>query len=119
MSKYNAHTIDGDVLVVELNGELNADRSTDLIGTVKAEIGYGTKKIIIDCGGLTYLSSLGLGALIQVHARMKRIGGDVKLASLKGAVADIIRLARLDQVLGIHPDVNSARRSFEPSAPRP
>ena len=61
---------------------------------------------------LEYISSTGLGTLLVLSKRMKAAGGDVKLCSLKGIVAQALQLIRLDHLFGIYPDLGQARLAF-------
>ena len=36
----------------------------------------GCEKMILDCGELSYISSMGLGMLMRVHSKMKKKGGE-------------------------------------------
>jgi hypothetical protein len=47
---------------------------------------------------------------------MKQHEGDVKIASAKSALLDVLRLTRLDRRLEIYPDVSRARLAFKPKA---
>ena len=76
-----------DIVSVVLSGKLDETTSSYVLGCVEDDILDGRKKLILDCGQVTYISSMGLGTLVRVNSRMKKIGGDVKLASVHGAVA--------------------------------
>jgi anti-anti-sigma factor len=64
-----------------------------------------------------YISSLGLGSLVALQARLRKKGGEVKLAGLFGLAADAIRLVHLDKLLNIYDDMEFARESFYPAQP--
>lgn len=108
--------VDGDVLVIRADGGLNAGTARQLVESIEKLVDAGLRKIVIDCGGLDYISSFGLGVLVQLHARMARSGGDVKLAAVKGVIADVLRLTRLNRLLAIYPDVPRARLAFRPKS---
>ena len=113
MIDFRARTVDGDVWVISAIGELDTYTSSAFFDCIEAEIENGKKKIIVDCSDLNYLSSAGIGTLIRVHSRMKKLGGDVILAALRGTPADVLRLTHLDRVLGIYDDVEHACQSFK------
>ena len=68
--------------------------------------------MIIDLQELDFVSSLGLGMIVRTHSRMKKRGGNVKLARIEGAVEEIFRVVGFDQFLRIYPTVEEARASF-------
>jgi len=110
------HEVERDVLILRADGGLNADTASDFVQQIAALIDSGLKRLIIDCTGLDYISSYGIGVIVRLHKRMAELGGDVKLAGLHGIVFDAIRLVRLDRVWDIYPDVNRARLAFRSSS---
>ena len=77
------------------------------------EIEEGNRKIVIDCRNIEFISSLGLGMLVRAHSRMKKVGGDVKLARLSNLVADLLSTVALDKVFHLYPTVRDACASYE------
>ena len=97
-----------DVLAVVLSGRLDAEQCDYLFGCMEHLIAGGFAKLILDCRDLQAISSVGLGMLVRVHSRMKRVGGDVKLAGVHGAAASVISLVHLDRVFQLYPTVEAA-----------
>jgi len=106
--------LDGEILAVVLDGSLNSTTTDQFNQTIQNHLDQGRSKIIIDCRNVEYVSSLGIGSLVSLQARLKRKGGEVKLAALFGVAAEAIRLVGLDKVLNIYGDLEFARRSFYP-----
>ena len=98
----------GDIVSVVLSGKLDAFACDYLLKCVEHQIEEGYRKLILDCDGLEFISSVGLGMLMRVHARMKRRGGDVKLARVHGVVASAISLVHFDRVFHLYPTVEEA-----------
>lgn len=109
------HEIDRDVFVLMADGGINRENARAFSDDVEAMVRNGFNKLIIDCSKLDYISSTGLGTLLVLHKRMKAAGGEVKLCSVKGLVAQALRLIRLDHMFGIYPDLGQARLAFRPS----
>ena len=63
---------------------------------------------VIDLSGLTFLSSMGMGALVSFHRAVTRNGGVVRLAAAPPPIADAIRRARLTDVLDLQATVAAA-----------
>ena len=97
-----------DILSVVISGELDAGRCDYLFGCMEHLIAGGVSRMILDCTNLQLVSSVGLGMLVRVHARMKRIGGDVKLVGIQGVTASVIALAHLDRVFQMFPTLDEA-----------
>jgi anti-anti-sigma factor len=98
----------GDILAVVPTGMLDESNCEYLLDCVKEEVLEGRKKLIVDCGQLEYISSMGLGMLVRVNSRMKKLGGDVKLAAVQGTVAQILNVVGLHRLFQIYPTVDDA-----------
>lgn len=97
-----------DIVAVILSGTLTEENCEYLLDCVKEEILEGRTKLILDCGQLTYISSMGIGMLVRVNARMKKLGGDVKLAAVQGAVAQVLSVVGLNRIFEMYRTVGDA-----------
>jgi len=112
--EFHYDEIDGDVMIIQADGGLNADTAEEFVTSIVKLIDAGLRKIIIDCSRLEYISSFGLGVLIRLHRRLGECGGDVKLSNVRGMVPEVLQLTRLNRHVGIYPSVDAARLSFRP-----
>ena len=106
--------VDSDVLVLKADGGLNARNAEGFVEDLEKLVDAGLRKIIVDCSELDYISSFGLGVLVRLHGRLARNGGNVKIASVKGMIVEVMRLTKLNKLFEIYPDVSRARLSFRP-----
>lgn len=97
-----------DIVAVVLSGKLTEENCQYLFECVEEHINEGRTKLILDCGQLDFISSMGLGMLVRVHARMKKIGGDVKLAALQSTVLNILSVVGLNRFFHSYPTVEDA-----------
>lgn len=97
-----------DIVAVVLSGTLDQDNCEYLLDCVKDEILDGRKKVILDCNELSFISSMGLGTLVRVNSRMKKIDGEVKLACVHGAVAQVIKIVGFNKLFEIYNTVGEA-----------
>jgi anti-anti-sigma factor len=111
-AKYEASIIDGDILAVILQGDLDSVTTEGFNRLIQQHLDAGMTRIIIDCRWLGYISSTGIGFLIVLQTRLRRKGGAVKLCAIQGPVMSILRTVRLDKVLDIYGDLEFARQSF-------
>jgi anti-sigma B factor antagonist len=99
---------DKDIVAVVLSGKLNEENCHYLFECVEEQVRDNRKKVILDCGRLEFISSMGLGMLVRVHARMNKLGGDVKLPALQTKVIQIISVVGLNRIFHIYPTVDDA-----------
>jgi anti-sigma B factor antagonist len=97
-----------DIVAVVLTGTLDENSCDYLLSCVEDRILEGRKKLILDCGQVTYISSMGLGTLVRVNSRMKKNGGDVKLALVKGTVAQVMGVVGLNRIFQLYPSIDDA-----------
>jgi anti-sigma B factor antagonist len=71
-------------------------------------ISEGFTSLVIDLGGLTYVSSMGLGAIVNVAKQLRDKGGEVRICCLTGLVRQLFEITRLNHVFPPHDSVESA-----------
>ncbi len=108
--------IDGNTMVIAIDGGLDATTSAQFTSDVLAMVDGGVDRLIIDCRGLTSLTSQGIGAILRLHSRAASRGGDVKLCAVPGLVMQVLTMMRMDRIFGVYPDVDRARLSFQASS---
>ena len=80
----------GDVEILELRGRLEASLEEILLREIRAVLERGGRRVVLDCGGLEYLSSRGVSAFIAVIDDLRAGGGDLKLAWVKPQAAVVL-----------------------------
>lgn len=75
----------------------------------------GIRKLVVDCAGLGYISSTGVGLLVRLHKKLWTAGGHVKVASVRGPVFRILEMTRLAELFEIYPSVEEALGAFRSS----
>ncbi len=108
----SSYVVDDDILVLKLHGELDQNTAPQFVAEVEKHFAEGKRKIIIDCAHLGYVSSYGIGALVSVQAKLRKQGGEIKLAAIKSLVADVFKIVRLNKLLDMYGDIEFARESF-------
>jgi anti-sigma B factor antagonist len=101
------------VLILKADGGLNAQTADQFVESIGKLVDAGLRSIIVDCSALDDISSFGLGVLVRLHRRMDEKIGDVKIASVKSRIVDVLRLTRLTKLFAIYPDVESARQAYK------
>ena len=88
--------------VVALTGRLDAAesaRAQAALDAVDAVDGI----VNLDCTGLEYISSAGLGVLLKTQKRLLAANSKLRLTSVSRHLQDIFRYSGFDQIIEIEP----------------
>lgn len=66
------------------------------------------KALILDLSGVTFISSIGLRALMIAAKQVKAQGGRMMLADLTPLVREVFQISRFDLLFDIHPTLAGA-----------
>lgn len=83
----------------------------DALTQQAAAVGRGAG-LIVDLSGVDLITSAGLRALMQTKKRLSEAGAQLVVVGVAGAVADVIRVSRLDTLLTLKPTVSKALEMF-------
>ena len=86
----------GSVTVLDLDGKLVlGDGDTLLKDKIHSLVFQGRKNIVLNMGGVAYVDSSGLGAIVASFVTAKNNGGHVKLLKLTNRIQDLMAIAKL------------------------
>ena len=107
----------GSVAVLDLNGKLVlGDGDVLLKDKVHSLVFQGRKQILLNLGGVSYMDSSGLGALIASSVTASSNGGKIKLLNLTKRLQDLLSIAKLSTVFDSYDSEAEAVGSFPPAS---
>ena len=85
------------------NGELLLFGRLDAAQVDKAKNAFDVLQAttVVDCTGLEYISSAGLGVIVITQKRLKSLDGTLTLTNLSPHVRNVFHYAGLDKVFGL------------------
>ena len=89
----------GDDGSVVITGRLDAAEAPKAQSFLDGVAGVVT----LDCSGLDYISSAGLGVLLKTQKRLLAADGKLRLSGLKAHLHDIFTYSGFDQLFEIEP----------------
>src|SRR5438876_674335 len=85
-----------DSTVLELTGRLTLGEPVEALhALVLQRLSEGDRKIVLDLSNVTYVDSVGLGALVRALTTTRRGGGDLRLSNITPRVHDLLQVGRL------------------------
>jgi anti-anti-sigma factor len=79
-------------------GKMTYPSSVSLQTTVRSLI-PGTKRLVLDLAGVTYLDSFGLGALVSVYLSAKRQNCELTLINMSKQGKELLQITNLGALL--------------------
>ena len=101
-------TLVQDKVVLRVLGRMDAESTPVFEAQCEACIAEGFTSLVLDLGGLTYASSMGLGAIVRVAKQVRDRGGTVHICCLTGLVRQLFEITRLNHVFPTYDSVESA-----------
>lgn len=101
----------GEFWVIALIGSLDTPKHMELQRKLLGIIESGEINIVVDCSGLTYISSSGLRILLVVLKKIANAGGTLRLAGLRDNIREILVIAGFTSIFSIFTTVDEAVKS--------
>ena len=102
----------GNVYIIQCKGRIVTGEETK---SLQETIDHGARefsRIVLTLSAIDRMDSTGLGLLVLYSARMRKLGGDVRLAAPPKFVVDLIHLTRLSGILLTYETEEEAMLSY-------
>jgi anti-anti-sigma factor len=106
----------GETLIISLAGSFDALTAGDAQSYIGAQLDAGQARVVLDLCRVDFMSSSGVRVLLEALRRSRSLGGDLRLAAAQPGVERTLEISGLVRVLGVHPSVEEAVRSFRPES---
>ena len=102
-----------DIAILEPRGSIIGGDETDELKTkAKDLLEQGNKKLIIDLGGVTYVNSSGIGALVSIHSMYQKSAAKVKLCNMSKGIENVFVITKLTSVFDVEEEREEAIKKF-------
>ena len=105
-------TKQGDVTVLDVEGQLIVGNRQELKQKVLEELEGGERRFLIDFDRTGYIDSSGLGVLVSLSKKIREQGGELRLANLNEDLRTLFELTKLDTLFQIADSRERALESF-------
>jgi anti-sigma B factor antagonist len=103
---------EGEVVVVDVEGQLIVGNRQELKELVQAALDRGERRLLIDFSRTGYIDSSGLGALVSISKKVREAGGELRLSGLNEDLRSLFELTKLDTLFAIAETPQQALASF-------
>ncbi len=102
----------GELSIVRVDGVIDTMTATELERVMNSLLHQKKYNIIIDLGGVDYISSAGWGIFISNIREIRQNNGDIKLVQMVPNVHEIFELLEFDSILQSFDKIEKAKRDF-------
>lgn len=102
----------GDVVILIIEGDVDAGSAPDVEQRLRELMQSAKYKLVLDLGGVPYVSSAFLRVVLAAARDLRRQGGDLRLANPQYPVRSVFDLAGFSGLLKIYDNVPSAVSSY-------
>lgn len=101
-----------NITLVEAHGRIDSMTANQLGEALNVSIDQGAHHLVLDLGGVEYMSSAGLREIVAALKKVKRSAGDLRLAQPADRVLEVLEMAGLDTIIQIFPTQSEALASY-------
>ncbi len=102
------------ITILDVSGRITlGEGSVMLRDAIQEALKTGTKKLIVDMGGVGYIDSSGLGELTGAYVSAKNKGCELKLLHLTKKIDGLMQLTKLSTIFDVYSDEKEALASFK------
>jgi anti-anti-sigma factor len=102
-----------EITVLEMSGRflMGPDckqMDQEIAGIIEAK----QRRVILDFTGVFQIDSAGVGQVVKSYARMKKAGGELRIAGVKGMLERVFQMTQVHRVIGMYPTAQAAAEGF-------
>ena len=103
----------GQHLVVAASGEVDSQSAPELRDTIVAAYLADGRDVVLDLGGVTFIDSSGLSALVAAHRRLAADHAHLAARAARPGVARVLKVTGLDELLAMAPLAPTSQQPME------
>jgi anti-anti-sigma factor len=107
----------GNVFVIHCHGRIVIGVEADSLEAALELAAHETSRIVLSVSEVDRVDSIGIGLLVRFATRLRKRGGDLRLAGPPAFLTSLLELTMLTGILPAHPTEADALLSFLKQAP--
>jgi anti-sigma B factor antagonist len=105
---------DPDIAVLEMAGRICLGSASQQVEWSLADLlKQNQKKIVFDLSGVTVLDSTGVGIIVMCYAKVKKAGGNLRIAGANGMVEETLKMTNVDKIMPFYSSLAEATQNFQ------
>ncbi len=103
----------GDIALLKIKGYIDTTTSSEVSSNLSEIIHDGTYQLIIDMGGVNYVSSAGWGVFVGEIRNIREGGGDLKIVQMTPDVFEVFEMLEFNRILDYYETLEEAVNDFD------
>ncbi len=106
-------TQSGKTTTATVSGRVDSVNSREFEKELGAIADAGATNIILDCSGLSYISSAGLRVLLITIRKLNQAGGQLSLANMNPNIQEVLEVSGFVMLTKVFDSVEDAQKAFK------
>jgi anti-sigma B factor antagonist len=107
----------GGLSILRVDGVVDTMTASELEKVMSSLLSQKQYRIVVDLGGVDYISSAGWGIFVSNIREVRANRGDIKLARMMPSVYEVFELLEFDSILRAFDSIDRAREDFGTELP--
>jgi anti-sigma B factor antagonist len=103
----------GDIALVKIRGYIDTTTSSEVSNRLNKLINEENYLLIVDMGGVNYVSSAGWGVFVGEIRRIRENGGDLKIVQMTPDVYEVFEMLEFNRILEYYDNIEEAVNDFD------
>jgi anti-sigma B factor antagonist len=113
MLEIRKESVQPDIVVLHLTGRIAMGRPCQDIETLVDElIREKVPNLVLDLADVQRVDSTGFGTIVMCSGKLKKAGGELRVAGAKGIVDEIAHTSNIPRIIPFHATLEDAIASF-------
>ncbi|MBA2742103.1 MAG: STAS domain-containing protein [Actinobacteria bacterium] len=109
------HPSGANATVLALHGEVDLHVAPELRDRLNGALEADARNLVIDLSRVSFIDSMALGALLELHKRLRAEGGELRLVVPDTKLRRIFEITLLDQIFTLAKTRHEALAAFTSS----
>ncbi len=105
-------SVSGTTAVATVSGRVDSANAKDFDQALRAIIDQGVSGLVVDCGGLKYMSSAGLRVLLIAIRKTNAAGGGLALCRVPDHIREVLEVSGFVRLTKVFDTPEDAQASF-------
>ncbi len=103
----------GDIALLRIKGYIDTTTSSEVSAKLNEIMNSGCYQLIVDMGGVNYVSSAGWGVFVGEIRNIRENGGDLKIVQMTPDVFEVFEMLEFNRILDYYETIEEAVNDFD------